>query len=109
MATSVRNRQFNLQLTDQQRATLGYWSNQWGIPMSEVLRKHIDQLHQFQEAEMLERKTPNFVKDFELEPESPISLHFKSARPTGFCRPCNATRIHEDGKCISCGEWVIGG
>jgi molybdenum cofactor biosynthesis enzyme MoaA len=110
MASSEHNRQFNLQLTSQQRATLGYWSSQWGISMSEVLRKHINQLQQFQEIEVSARKTPEFVKkDFHFEPESNMSFHLVSTRPTGFCRPCNKTRLHENGKCISCGEWVIGG
>jgi len=88
-----RDKQIHLSVSEEEKETLKKWAQAQSITISDVLRNHIW---------VCDKKLDvlrNHIKDFELKTKSSI--------PRGFCRPCNIVRIHENGRCSACGEWVI--
>jgi allophanate hydrolase subunit 2 len=104
----ARTKQIHLNVSEEEKTTLKTWADSQNITITQVLRNHIAKLKVFSDAELQALKTPNFVKqDFELDPESPRLTFRLMGMPKGFCRPCDMVRLHENGKCVDCGEWVI--
>jgi molybdenum cofactor biosynthesis enzyme MoaA len=108
MSNLGRTKQIHLNVSEEEKTTLKTWAESQNMTITQVLRNHIAKLKVFSDAELQALKTPNFVKqDFELEPESPRLTFHLTTTPRGFCRPCDTLRIHENGKCAACGEWVV--